>query len=248
MRLQKFLANAGLCSRRAAEAIIRSGRVRVDGQVVTEMGFRVDPSTNVVSVDNVRIIQERPFIYLFLNKPRGILSTVHDPHGRTTVMDILGKIPERVYPVGRLDKDSEGLLLLTNDGTLTHRLLHPSHKISKTYHVTIKGKPSKTELDLLRRGVEVEKQMTLPCEIRVLGMSRRSTVLEIVLKEGRKRQIRMMLNTVGHEVIKLIRIKMGPLELGKLPSGKYRPLTDYEVESLKKAAGLICREMWVQIP
>jgi pseudouridine synthase len=154
-------------------------------------------------------------------------------------MDLLKRIPGRVYPMGRLDKDSEGLLLFTNDGALAHRLLHPSHKISKTYHVTVRGRPLKAILDLLRQGIEIEGKKTLPCEMSVLETTRRSTVLEIVLKEGRKRQIRLMLNKVHHPVSRLIRIKMGPLSLGKLLPGKYRILTDSEVKSIKKAVGLI---------
>jgi pseudouridine synthase len=239
MRLQKYLANAGMCSRRAAEALICSGRVSIDGKIVTELGSRVNPYTNIICVDKTRVLWKRPPIYLLLNKPKGILTTVRDPYGRTTVMDLLGRVPGRVYPVGRLDKDSEGLLLLTNDGALVHRLLHPSHKVSKTYHATVRGRPSKADLDLLRRGIEIEGKMTLPCEMRVLKTTKRSMVLEIVLKEGRKRQIRLMFNTLDHPVTRLIRIKMGPIGLGKLQPGKYRILTDSEVESLKKAVGLI---------
>jgi 23S rRNA pseudouridine2605 synthase len=239
MRLQKYLANAGVCSRREAEALIRSGRVSIDGEIVTELGSKVDPYTNVIRVDKTRILRKRPPIYLLLNKPKGVLTTVRDPYGRTTVMDLLGRVPGRVYPVGRLDRDSEGLLLLTNDGALAHRLLHPSHKVTKTYHVTVRGIPSKAVLDLLRGGIEIEGRMTLPCEMHVLDVTERSTVLEIVLKEGRKRQIRLMFNAVDHQVIRLIRIKMGPIRLGKLEPGKYRILTDSEVESLKKAVGLI---------
>ncbi len=239
IRLQKYLANAGVCSRRAAEALIRSGRVSIDGEIVTELGSKVDPYTNKIRVDKTRILWKKSPIYLLLNKPKGVLTTVRDPYGRTTIMDLLGRVPGRVYPVGRLDKDSEGLLLLTNDGALAHRLLHPSHKVTKTYHATIRRRPSRAVLDLLRQGVDIEGKMTLPCEMRVLETTRRSTVLEIVLKEGRKRQIRLMLNTVNHPVIRLIRIKMGPVSLGKLQPGKYRILTDSEVESLKKAVGLI---------
>lgn len=239
IRLQKYLANAGVCSRRAAEVLIRSGRVSIDGEIVTELGSKVDPYTNEIRVDKTRIIWEKPPIYLLLNKPKGFLTTVRDPYGRTTVMDLLEKIPGRVYPMGRLDKESEGLLLFTNDGTLAHRLLHPSHKISKTYHATVRGRPLNAVLDLLRQGVDIEGKMTLPCEMSVLKTTRRSTVLEIVLKEGRKRQIRLMFNTVNHPVIRLIRIKIGPVSLGKLLPGNYRILTDSEVESLKKAVGLI---------
>ena len=239
IRLQKYLANAGVCSRRAAEVLIRSGRVSIDGEIVTELGSKVDPYTNEIRVDKTRILWEKSPIYLLLNKPKGFLTTVSDPYGRTTVMDLLERIPGRVYPIGRLDKDSEGLLLFTNDGALAHRLLHPSHKISKTYHVTVRGRPLKAILDLLRQGIEIEGKKTLPCEMSVMETTRRSTVLEIVLKEGRKRQIRLMLNKVHHPVIRLIRIKMGPLSLGKLLPGKYRILTDSEVKSMKKAVGLI---------
>ncbi|MBW1719512.1 MAG: rRNA pseudouridine synthase [Deltaproteobacteria bacterium] len=239
IRLQKYLANAGVCSRRAAEALILSGRVSIDGEIVTELGSKVDPYKNVIRVDKTRIVWEKSPIYLLLNKPKGVLTTVRDPYGRATIMDLLGKVPGRVYPVGRLDKDSEGLLLLTNDGALAHRLLHPSHKVKKTYHATIRGRPAGAVLDLLRQGVDIEGKMTLPCEMRVLKTTKRSTVLEIVLKEGRKRQIRLMLNKVNHPVIRLIRIKMGPVSLGKLQPGKYRILTSSEVESLKKAVGLI---------
>ena len=239
IRLQKYLANAGVCSRRAAEVLIRSGRVSIDGEIVTELGSKVDPYTNEIRVDKTRILWERPPIYLLLNKPKGFLTTVCDPYGRTTVMDLLKRVAGRVYPIGRLDKDSEGLLLFTNDGALAHRLLHPSHKIPKTYHVTVRGRPFKTILDLLRQGIEIEGKKTLPCKMSVLETTRRSTVLEIVLKEGRKRQIRLMLNKVNHPVIRLIRIKMGPLSLGKLPTGKYRILTDSEVKSMKKAVGLV---------
>ena len=239
MRLQKYLANAGVCSRRAAEILIRSGRVSIDGEIVTELGSKVDPYTNVIRVDKTRILWKRPPIYLLLNKPKGVLTTVRDPYGRTTVMDLLERVPGRVYPIGRLDKDSEGLLLLTNDGALAHRLLHPGHKATKTYHAMVKGRPSRAVLDFLRQGIEIEGKMTLPCKMRVLKTSRHSTVLEIVLQEGRKRQIRLMLNTVNHPVIRLIRIKVGPVRLGKLLPGKYRILTDPEVESLKKAVGLI---------
>ena len=239
IRLQKYLANAGVCSRRAAEVLIRSGRVSIDGEIVTELGSKVDPYTNEIRVDKTRILWERSPIYLLLNKPKGFLTTVSDPYGRTTVMDLLERIPGRVYPIGRLDKDSEGLLLFTNDGALAHRLLHPSHKISKTYHVNVRGRPLKAILDLLRQGIEIEGKKTLPCEMSVMETTRRSTVLEIVLKEGRKRQIRLMLNKVHHPVIRLIRIKMGPLSLGKLLPGKYRILTDSEVKSMKKAVGLI---------
>jgi pseudouridine synthase len=239
IRLQKYLADAGVCSRRKAEALIRSGRVTVDGKIVTELGSKIEPYKNIICVDKTEILCKRSLIYLLLNKPKGVLTTISDPYGRITIMDLLGKVPWRIYPVGRLDKDSEGLLLLTNDGALAHRLLHPSHKAAKTYLATVSGRPSREVLDLLRQGIDIEGRMTLPCEINVRKTTRRSTVLEIVLKEGRKRQIRLMLNKVNHPVIRLIRIKIGTLQLGKLQPGKHRILTDSEVKSLKKSVGLI---------
>nr|HDN00885.1 rRNA pseudouridine synthase [Deltaproteobacteria bacterium] len=239
IRLQKYLADAGVCSRRKAEALIRSGRVTVDGKIVTELGSKIEPYKNIICVDKTEILCKRSLIYLLLNKPKGVLTTISDPYGRITIMDLLGKVPWRIYPVGRLDKDSEGLLLLTNDGALAHRLLHPSHKAAKTYLATVSGRPSRKVLDLLRQGIDIEGRMTLPCEINVRKTTRRSTVLEIVLKEGRKRQIRLMLNKVNHPVIRLIRIKIGTLQLGKLQPGKHRILTDSEVKSLKKSVGLI---------
>jgi pseudouridine synthase len=239
MRLHKYLARAGVCSRRRAESLIVSGRVSIDGKIVKELGSKVDPFTNIVHVDKARIPWTWSPIYLLLNKPKGVLTTVHDPFGRTTVIDLIGKIQSRVYPVGRLDKDSEGLLILTNDGALAYRLLHPSHKVIKSYHVTVKGIPSIAVLNLLQRGIEIEGRMTLPCKIRILKTSKNSAVLKIELKEGRKRQIRLMFNNVNHPVVRLIRVKVGPLRLGKLMPGKYRLLNHVEIESLKKAVGLL---------
>lgn len=239
IRLQKFLAHAGVCSRRAAETLISSGRVSIDGQIVTKLGTKVDPDTNDVRVNGTKISIKRSFIYLLLNKPKGILTTVHDPYGRPTVMGLLGKVAGRVYPVGRLDKDSEGLLLFTNDGALAYGLLHPSHKVSKTYRVTVKGMPSKAELDMLREGVEIEGKKTLPCKIKVLTTSSHSSIIEVILKEGRKRQIKMMFNTIDHRVIRLIRIEMGPLKLGELPPGQFRELTESEIKLLKMAVGCL---------
>lgn len=238
LRLQKYLAGAGVCSRRAAETLIRAGRVTVDGLVVTELGVKVDASASTVCVDGRTVRLKESATYILLNKPRGVVTTVRDTHGRTTVMDVLGDVGSRLYPVGRLDQDSQGLLLLTNDGSLAFRLLHPSHKIAKTYLVTVHGRPSSSALEQLRQGVEIEGKTTLPCEIRVKGTTRRSTVLEIVLKEGRKRQIRAMFDTIDHAVIKLMRTRIGPLKLGRLPAGKWRMLSDSEVTSLKRAVGL----------
>ena len=238
MRLQKFLAHSGVCSRRAAEELIRQGRVKVDGHTVTEMGMQVDPDKSRVEVDGRKVTGCQKHVYLLMNKPRGVLTTVKDTHGRRTVMDLLGITDQRVYPVGRLDLDSEGLLLLTNDGELAQRLLHPSHKIPKKYHVTVKGRPSRKDIKMLMEGVELDGKLTLPCTIRALGTTRRTTLMEITLSEGRKRQIRLMMDLVGHPVIRLVRVEMGPLNIKGLSLGKFRKLDDAEVAALKKAAGL----------
>ncbi len=238
MRLQKFLAHAGICSRRAAEELIRQGRVRVDGRLVTEMGLQVDPGHTDVTVDGRKIKGCEERSYLLMNKPRGVLTTVKDTHGRRTVMDILGKTGKRVYPVGRLDMDSEGLLLLTNDGELAQRLLHPGHKVQKKYHVTVRGKPSREDLARLQKGVEIDGRTTLPCDMRIIGTTRRTAVVEVILKEGRKRQIRLMMDHVKHPVIRLIRVELGPLKLGDMPPGKFRKLEKSELEKLRRAAGL----------
>lgn len=238
MRLQKFLAHAGVCSRRSAEKFIRQGRVSVDGVPVMEMGRHVTPEQNRVTVDGREIKECRDHIYLAMNKPRGIITTVSDTHGRKTVIDLLGDIKSRVYPVGRLDLDSEGLLLLTNDGALAERLLHPSHKVCKKYHVTVKGRPSKKDLHVIEQGIEIDGRPTLPCRIKIIGTTRRTTLVEIILQEGRKRQIRLMMDHVRHKVLRLVRVEMGPVRLGALGCGKFRELKETEVASLKKAAGL----------
>ncbi len=239
MRLQKFLAHAGVCSRRAAEALIKKGLVRVDGSRVSELGIQVEAGVNLVEVAGKRIELPRGKEYWLLNKPVGFLTTVHDPFGRPTVMDIIGgHTGARLYPVGRLDMNSQGLLLLTNDGELANRLLHPRHKVEKAYHVRVRGRPSRADLQRLRGGLEIEGRRTLPCSIKVLGTTRRYTLLEVILKEGRKRQIRMMMAAVGHPVEELTRVRMGPLELAGLAMGKFRRLSRNEVKNLKRAVGL----------
>ncbi len=238
MRLQKFLAHAGVCSRRAAEELIRQGRVSVDGCKVTEMGVQVDPENTRVEVDGKAVGGCEEHVYLIMNKPRGVLTTVKDTHGRKTVMDLLESLAERIYPVGRLDLDSEGLLLFTNDGELAQRLLHPSHKIPKKYHVTVKGHPSRRDIDQLQSGIDIDGRKTLPCTVRVLGKTKKTTMLEVVLSEGRKRQIRLMMDAVGHPVVRLARVEMGPIKLKGLAPGKYRRLDAEEIKKLKSAAGL----------
>ncbi|RDV83044.1 pseudouridine synthase [Ammonifex thiophilus] len=238
-RLQKVLARAGIASRRKAEKLILAGRVRVNGQVVDKLGVKVDPERDLIEVDGKPIKLPERLIYLAFHKPRGVVTTLHDPQGRPKVTDFLKGLRERVFPVGRLDYDSEGLLLLTNDGELAHRLLHPRFHVPKTYLVWVKGEVGKEKLDLLRRGIELEDGPTLPVEVRALRRTKGETILQLTIREGRKRQIRRMFRALGYEVSRLKRVAVGPVRLGPLRPGEYRHLTPREVESLRKAAGLV---------
>jgi pseudouridine synthase len=245
-RLQKLLASAGVASRRASEELIRAGRVSVNGHVVRELGVRADPARDDVRLDGrpVRPPEERT--YLLLNKPRGFTSTVSDPHAHFTVMALLPEGTPRVYPVGRLDKDSEGLLLLTDDGELTARLLHPRYHVPKEYAVLVRGDLSERALERLRRGVLLDGGTTAPAEVEPgepppgVGEPGGFAMLwlRIVLYEGRKRQIREMCERVGLEVVRLWRVRMGPLKLGGLRPGRVRHLTRHEIAALRKACGL----------
>jgi len=211
----------------------------VDGQVVTELGTRVDPQKSKVFFDGQQVLLADEHAYFMLNKPPGFLTTLSDPYGRPTIKDLLGHIGKRVFPVGRLDRDSEGLLLLTDDGELSNRLLHPRFKVPKTYIVTVSGHPSKNAINALEQGVEIAPgQRTKPCTVKLLGRKKRQAVFQVILSEGRKRQIRYMFRAIGYKVIRLIRTEMGPIRLGELESGKIRALTDREVQALKQAAGL----------
>ncbi|HWH72233.1 MAG TPA: pseudouridine synthase [Candidatus Sulfotelmatobacter sp.] len=224
-RLQKILAGAGIASRRRAEEFIRQGRVKVDGRVVTEMGAQVDPDRQLVEFDGKPITtRERP-VYILLHKPRGYVSTVHDPQGRPVVTSLLKEVRERVFPVGRLDLDSEGALLLTNDGELANRILHPRFEIKKTYHARVVGRPEGEQLRRLAAGIVIEGQRTWPAAIRILESDSESSLIEVIIHEGRKRQVRKMFAAIGHPVRQLKRIAYGGLGLGNLPPGRYRFLT-----------------------
>jgi pseudouridine synthase len=245
-RVQKILASAGVASRRASEAFILAGRVTVNGRVVRELGVRADPAQDDVRLDGrpVRPPEERT--YLLLNKPRGYTSTASDPHARYTVMELLPEDTPRVYPVGRLDKDSEGLLLFTDDGELAERLLHPRHHIPKEYAVLVRGNLTEQTLERLRRGVPLAGEKTAPAEVEPgepppgVGQPGGFEMLwlRIVLHEGRKRQIREMCEAVGLEVVRLWRVRLGRLKLGTLRPGRVRHLTRHEVESLRRACAL----------
>ncbi|MEG6616260.1 pseudouridine synthase [Peptococcaceae bacterium 1198_IL3148] len=240
-RLQKFLAHAGVASRRKCEEMILEGRVKVNGKIIKELGTKVDPSKDKVLVDGKAVKQFEKKIYLKVNKPRGYVSTVEDDKGRKTVLDLLENITERVYPVGRLDYDSEGLLLLTNDGELTYALTHPKHEIGKTYRARVKGIPSVEKLEQLANGIELEDGITAPAKVFLTHVLNGNALLEITIHEGRNRQVRRMCEKIGHPVIRLVRTRIGPLELRNLGSGEVKKLTPRELSDIKKAAGLATR-------
>ena len=229
-RLQKLIARAGICSRREAEKIILAGRVSVDGKIITELGAKADPKKNKIRVDGKLLKFAAEKIYLLLNKPRGCVSTVHDDRGRKTVLDLLGEnFSGRVYPVGRLDLNSEGLLLLTNDGDLTNALIHPRYEVSKTYRASVTGDVTADKLDRLRAGIELEDGLTAPAEVYLLEKN----LVEITIHEGRNRQVRRMFAAVGCDVKKLRRTKFAGLTLDGVKVGKFRALTAEEIFRLK---------------
>jgi 23S rRNA pseudouridine2605 synthase len=238
-RLQKIMAASGIASRRKAEEMIAAGRVTLNGKVVTEQGTKADPERDEICVDGKRLERRERLVYFLLNKPKGYVTTVSDPEGRPTVMDLLPKRSERVYPVGRLDYASEGLLLMTNDGALAQMLTKAGSHVPKTYRVKISGKPEEKAIAKLRAGVAIEledgrKVKTSPAKIRLVEDGP-NPWYEVVLIEGRNRQIRRMFERVGHHVEKIKRVQLGPLVLDVDP-GKFRELTEREVEKLKRAA------------
>lgn len=235
VRLQKVLAESGIASRRHSEQIIKEGRVSVDGNVVTELGTKVDPHVQKIQVDG-RLIQPERKAYYMVNKPEGFLSTNDDPGGRDRVIDLLPKTRERLYPVGRLDEASQGLMLVTNDGPLANRLLHPRYGVPKVYRVQVAGHPERSALDSLRTGQEFSDGQFHVESFKVTKTQGDSTFLEIVLKEGHNREIRRLFARIGHKVLKLQRIAFGPLRLAKLEVGQFRHLTAFEIKQLRQVA------------
>ena len=233
-RLQKVLAAAGVASRRASEELIVEGRVTVNGEVA-EIGRKVDPVADAVEVDGERINVDPDRVYLMLNKPQGVLTTADDPDGRPTVFDLIN-LPQRLFPVGRLDQDTEGLLLLTNDGELTHALLHPSREIERWYVALVPGPMKAGLVQQLRAGVELEDGLARPARVTVLEEAKGKALLEVVMTEGRKREVRRMLAEVGLPVERLARVQFAEVQLGELRQGKWRFLTTAEVASLHAAA------------
>ncbi|HEX9162990.1 MAG TPA: pseudouridine synthase [Thermoanaerobaculia bacterium] len=236
-RLQKIIAHAGVASRREAETMIREGRVTVNGRVVTELGTKAFATRDHIKVDGKLITHEEPHRYILIYKPKEVMTTVEDPEGRRTVIDLVRGVRERIYPVGRLDYHSEGLVLLTNDGELAFQVSHPKHGSVKTYHVKVRGVPDERLIDKLQRGITIEGKRTLPCEIQRTRTTGRAedegnSWFEVKLREGRTQQIRKMFQAIGHPVSKLKRVAIGPISDPKLTPGVWRELTKQEVKML----------------
>lgn len=232
VRLQKVLAEAGIASRRGSEAMIAAGRVEVNGELITEQGRRVDPMRDVIRVDGARLPPPQRHVYLVLNKPRGVVSTMSDPEGRSCLGDLLGGRPERLYHVGRLDTDTEGLLLVTNDGDFAHRMAHPSFEVPKTYVAEVAGLMDAAAVRMLTKGVTLDDGSVKPDRVKVMAKAQQRSLVEVVLHEGRNRIVRRMFEAIGHPVRKLSRTAVGPVRLGQVPLGKTRNLTREELGSL----------------
>lgn len=231
-RLQKILARAGICSRRKAEEYIGQGRVSVDGKIVTTPGVKIDPEFREVRFDNNKVNLSEKKVYLLLNKPTGYVTTMHDPQNRPIVTSLLKNVKERVFPVGRLDIDTEGALLLTNDGDLANQIIHPSFEINKTYVAKVKGRIVPAAINSLERGIILEGRKTWPAKLTIQSANQQESTVEICIHEGRKRQVRKMFAAVKHPVLHLKRVSYGKLHLGKLPSGKFRTLSKKDLQAI----------------
>lgn len=235
-RVQKYLSRAGVASRRAAEELIAAGRVSVNGETVTSFGTKVIPGVDEVRVDGTLAEPAQQLWYLMLNKPAGVVTTLDDPQGRPTVAAYIPEGAPRLFPVGRLDYATTGLLLLTNDGDLAHLLMHPRHHVPKVYRAEVDGIPDVCDMRALREGIELDDGRTAPAEARIVERRGAISVVELTLREGRKRQVRRMLSAVGHPVRVLARVAYGPVALGRLAEGSVRALTDTEVRALRASA------------
>ena len=231
MRLQRFLAQCGVASRRKAEDIIRSGRVSVNGVQIIDMGYKVLASDEIL-VDGEKVCPEEKKVYIMLNKPVGYVTTARDQFARKTALDLVSGIRERVFPVGRLDYDTSGLLILTNDGNFTYRMTHPRHEVEKVYRAEVVGVPSGEELAKFEEGLDIEDYRTSPSKIRIIREMGKTSIVEIVIHEGKNRQIRKMCEAIMHPVLTLRRVAVGGVELGSLPEGEWRYLKDDEIKSL----------------
>lgn len=233
MRLQKFLAACGVASRRKSEKLISDGRVKVNGKVVTKMGIKVNPETVQVSVDNKNVILEDRKIYILLNKPKGYITTVREQFNRKKVIDLIN-VPYRIFPVGRLDYNTSGLLILTNDGEIAYKLTHPRFEIPKVYTAKIKGIPTKEKLNNFRNGLKIGDYFTAPAKIKILKKLGGNCLVEIIIKEGKNRQVRKMCNAIGHPILGLKRTKIGKISIENLEIGKWRYFTEKEIKYLKQ--------------
>ena len=231
MRLQKYLAQCNVASRRAAEKLITDGRISVNGAVVTELGTKVCDG-DVVEFDGIPVVQEKKKYYIMLNKPAGFVTTASDENGRSTVLDLVDDISARVYPVGRLDINTEGLLLLSNDGDFTLRVTHPKHNLNKVYRAVVSGIPNHYELQKLERGVYIDGKKTASAKAELISADRTNALVELTIHEGRNRQVRKMFESIGYKVIYLQRVAIGNIVLGNLPLGKWRHLNPNEVKYL----------------
>lgn len=234
IRLQKYIADAGVASRRKAEELIAAGKVKVNGKTVSVLGVKVDEENDIVSVNGKEIKRESKKYYIMLNKPAGYVTTVSDSHAEATVMELVSDINARIYPVGRLDTDTEGLLIFTNDGDFAQELIHPSKQHKKYYLAEVQGLPELNDLKQLQRGVDIGGYTTKPAEVELKKGHEKSSVLKIGICEGKKRQVRLMCEAVGHKVIRLKRIQIGDIMLGNLPVGKWRHLKKQEIDRLVK--------------
>jgi pseudouridine synthase len=232
MRLQKYLASCGVASRRKAEELIRSGRVQVDGAFITQMGTTVIPGDCRVLVDGREVHPEKELVAYLLNKPKGYVTTLSDPQGRPVVTALLGKIKERVFPVGRLDFDTTGALLLTNDGALAQRVQHPSHGTNKTYEALVRGRPTAEAVARLTRGIKLEGKMTAPARLRYGKRVGNNQLMEITIHEGRKHQVKKMFGAIGHPVLELQRTAYGRLRLGGLEKGQWKRLNSADLKKI----------------
>jgi 23S rRNA pseudouridine2605 synthase len=238
VRLQKLLATSGVASRRKCEELMLAGEVEVDGEVVTRLGTKVDPATAVIRVSGRRLPPASPHVYLVLNKPRGVVSTMSDPQGRRTLGDLVADRPERLFHVGRLDTDTSGLIVLTNDGDFAQRLAHPSYEVDKTYVAEVDGEVTKATLRTLREGVTLDDGPVTVSSARVVQHGNGKTIVELVIHEGRNRIVRRLLDHVGHPVKRLTRTAIGPVRLAQLPEGELRELTNDELGDLLDHAEL----------
>ncbi|MDA8078222.1 MAG: pseudouridine synthase [Nitrospiraceae bacterium] len=234
-RLQKILAEMGIASRRKAEELILEGCVTVNGKAAV-IGMKADPARDHIKVNGKLLVRPEQRVYYVFNKPRGVVTSMSDPQGRPTVKDFLGRIKEKVFPVGRLDYDSEGMLLLTNDGDFAHAILHPSKKIPKTYLVKVKGVLLEEDMDRLRNGIRLDRSVTAPARVKRYRRIETNSWIEMTIYEGKKRQIRRMLERVGHPVLRLMRIRIGGIEMGGIEAGSLRKLTAREMDRIQREA------------